>query len=91
MSESLLIFFTVVEIVVLVVVLAIGLLVVAKGLRSIASTLSEVNWGARAVERQLLALRSNIGQINDALEDIGSTLPHATHQVEQLNREAGPV
>lgn len=87
MSKGLLTFLTVTEIVVLVVVLAIGLLVVAKQLRSIAATLSEVTWGARAVERQLLAVRSNIGQINWALEDIAGTLPRVVDKAERAGRQ----
>ncbi len=87
MSDSLLTFLTVVEVVVLVAVLASGLLIVAARLRSIAKTLSEVTWGGRAVERQLLAVRSNIRQVNAALEDIAGTLPHATARLEQLGRQ----
>jgi len=75
MSESLLTVFTVVEIVALVVVLAIFLLIVARGLRSISKTLAEVAWGARAVERQLKALESNIGQVNASLADIAEVAP----------------
>ena len=51
MSKGLLTVLTVVEIVALVAILAVYLLIVAKQLRSIAATLSEVTWGARAVER----------------------------------------
>ncbi len=87
MSDSLLTFLTVVEVVVLVAVLASGLLIVAAKLRSISKTLSEVTWGGRAVERQLLAVRSNIRQVNAALEDIAGTLPHASQRLEQLGRQ----
>ncbi|MDQ6749500.1 MAG: hypothetical protein M3Z33_01900 [Actinomycetota bacterium] len=89
MSKTLLIVCTVAEIVGLVVVLCAYLIVVAKQLRSIASTLSEVTWGARAVERQLRATRSNIGQINWALEDIAAVLPDVADKAEDLSR--GPV
>ena len=75
MSESLLTVLTVVEIVALVVILAIYLLIVGRQLRSISATLAEVNWGARAVERQLKAVGSNIGQINGALGDIAAVAP----------------
>jgi len=87
MSKGLLTFLTVTEIVLLVVVLAIGLLVVARQLRSIAATLSEVTWGARAVERQLLAVRSNIGQINWALEEVAATLPRVADKAERAGRQ----
>jgi len=87
MSKGLLRFLTVTEIVLLVVVLAIGLLVVARQLRSIAATLSEVTWGARAVERQLLAVRSNIGQINWALEEVSATLPRVADKAERAGRQ----
>ena len=87
MSKGLLTVLTVVEIVTLVVVLAIGLLIIAKQLRHIAATLSEVTWGARAVERQLRAVGSNIGQVNWALEEISQTLPHVVEKAERAGRE----
>ena len=87
MSDSLLTFISVVEVLLLVIVLAIGLLIVAARLRSIASTLSEVTWGARAVERQLLAVPGNINGINAALTDIARTLPGVSEKVERLNAE----
>jgi len=86
MSETLLTVLTVVEIVALVVVLAIYLIVVAKQLRSISSTLAEVAFGARAVERQCRAVRSNVGQINWALEEIARTLPGAVDKAERMGR-----
>lgn len=75
MSQGLLTVLTVAEIVALVVVLGGYLLVVAQGLRSIAATLAEVAWGARAVERQLRAVRSNIGHVNAGLTDAAAVLP----------------
>lgn len=84
MSESLLTVISVVEVVALVVVLAIYLLVVATQLRSISSTLAEVAFGARAVERQLRAVRSNVGQINWALEEIAGTLPGVVDKAERM-------
>ena len=91
MSDSLLTFLTVVEVLLLVIVLAIGLLIVAARLRSIASTLSEVTWGARAVERQLRAVPPNIRQSNAALADIATMLPSASQQVERLASEGQRV
>jgi len=88
MSETLLIILSVVEIVALVVVLAIYLLIVARQLRQIASTLAEVTWGARAVERQLLATRSNVGQINWALEDAATVLPGIVEKAESMGTGA---
>ncbi len=87
MSESLLIVFSVVEIVVLVATLAFFLIIITKLLRSIANTLTEVAWGARAVERQLRAVRSNIRQINAGLADIGAVAPGIVDMAEQYARE----
>ena len=86
MSEGLMTVLTVVEIVALVVVLAIGLLIVASQLRSISTKLAEVTWGARAVERQLRATRSNVGQVNWALEEIAGTLPSVVDRAERMGR-----
>ena len=86
MSETLLTVLSVVEIVALVVVLAIGLLIVAKQLRSISSTLAEVAWGARAVERQLRASGPNVRQINTVLEDVARTLPGVVDKAERKSR-----
>jgi hypothetical protein len=84
MSKGLLAFLTVVEILALVIVLALYLIIVAKQLRSIASTLAEVTWGARAVERQLRAVDSNIGQMNFALEEVAQVLPQAVDKAERM-------
>lgn len=88
MSETLLTVLTVVEIVALVVVLAIYLLIVARQLRSISSTLAEVAWGARAVERQTRAVGPNVGQINMVLESIADTLPGVVDKAERHSRGA---
>lgn len=87
MSKGLLTFLTVVEIVGLVVILALYLILVAKQLRSIAATLAEVTWGARAVERQLRAVDSNIGQMNFALEEVAQALPSVVEKAERVARE----
>jgi uncharacterized protein YoxC len=86
MSEGLLTVLTVVEIVALVVILAIYLLVVAYQLRSIASTLAEVAFGARAVERQLRAVRGNVDQINTVLQEVAGTLPGVVDKAERASR-----
>lgn len=83
MSEGLLTVVTVVEIVALVAILGGYLLVVAKGLRSIVSTLAEVTWGARAVERQLRAVPSNIRQLNAGLTDAAAVLPGLADAVDR--------
>ena len=89
MSESLLTVLTVAEILTLVIVLAIYLLIVGRQLRSIASTLAEVTWGARAVERQLKAVRSNIGQVNAALTDIREVAPGIVRMAEKYVSQGG--
>jgi hypothetical protein len=83
MSKGLLTVLTVVEIVALVAILGVYLLVVANGLRSITSTLAEVTWGARAVERQLRAVPSNIRQINAGLADAAAVLPGLADAVDR--------
>ena len=88
MSQGLLTVLTVAEIVALVVILAIYLLVVAGQLRSISKELQEVAWGARAVEKQLRAVRSNIDQTNWAMEEIATTLPRVADSAERAGREA---
>jgi methyl-accepting chemotaxis protein len=77
-----------VEVLALVVILALYLLVVASQLRSIASKLAEIAFGARAVERQLRAVRSNVGHVNWALEEISETLPGVVDKAERAGRGA---
>ena len=86
MSENLLTWLSVVEIVALITILAIYLVAVARGLKRIAMTLQEVTWGARAVERQLRAVESNVLQINAALTDIKTVAPGVVRMAEQLAR-----
>lgn len=86
MSEGLLTVLSVIAVVALVVVLAIGLLIVARQLRQIAATLAEVAWGARAVERQLRATGPNVRQVNAVLEDISRTLPGVVEKAERKSR-----
>ena len=89
MSESLLTVLTVAEILALVIILAIYLLIVGRQLRSISATLAEVAWGARAVERQLRAVRSNIGQVNAALTDIGDVAPGLVRMANNFASQGG--
>jgi hypothetical protein len=86
MSESLLTWLSVLEIIALITILAIYLIAVARGLKRIATTLQEVTWGARAVERQLRAVESNVLQINAALTDIKTVAPGVVRMAEQLAR-----
>lgn len=84
MDENLLILLSVIEIVALVVVLAAYLLIIAGQLRSIVSTLQEVAWGARAVERQLNAVAPNVSNVNWALQEIAGIVPAAADKAERL-------
>lgn len=88
-SESLLTILTVAEILALVIVLAIYLLIIGRQLRSISATLAEVAWGARAVERQLRAVKSNIGQVNTALTDIADVAPGVVRLAEKFASSRG--
>ena len=89
MSESLLTVLSVAEILALVIVLAIYLLIVGRQLRSISATLAEVAWGARAVERQLRAVRSNIGQVNSALGEVGAVAPGIVRMANKFASQRG--
>ena len=86
MSESLLTWLSVLDILALITILAIYLIAIARGLKRIATTLQEVTWGARAVERQLRAVESNVLQINAALTDIKTVAPGVVRMAEQLAR-----
>ncbi|HWI08725.1 MAG TPA: hypothetical protein VNT54_14575 [Solirubrobacteraceae bacterium] len=83
MSKTLLTVITVAEIVALVAVLGIYLIAVAAGLRSIVSTLAEVTWGARAVERQLRAVPINLRGVNAGLTDAAAVLPGLSNAVDR--------
>ncbi len=83
MSKGLLTVITVVEIVALVAVLGLYLLVVSQGLRSIVSTLAEVTFGARAVERQLRAVPHNLREVNAGLTDAATVLPALSDAVDR--------
>lgn len=86
MSETTLTWLTGIEIVALVATLAFFLIIITRLLKNIARTLAEVAWGARAVERQLKAMRSNIRQINTGLADIGTVAPGIVEMAEQYAR-----
>jgi len=82
MSTTALSVLSVIEVVALVAVLGGFLLAVAGGLRRIVSTLAEVTWGARAVERQLRAVPVNIRMVNAGLTDAATVLPNLSNAVD---------
>lgn len=83
MSTGLLYALSVVAVVALVAVLGIYLLAVAQGLRAIVSTLAEVTFGARAVERQLQATPSNLRDTNAGLTDAATLLPELSAAIDR--------
>ncbi|MEA2143243.1 MAG: hypothetical protein QOI64_1673 [Solirubrobacteraceae bacterium] len=83
MSTGLLYALSVIVVVALVAVLGIYLLAVAQGLKAIVSTLAEVTFGARAVERQLRAVPANVRMVNDGLTDAATLLPGLSDAVDQ--------
>jgi uracil phosphoribosyltransferase len=83
MSTGLLYAFSVIVVVALVAVLGIYLLAVAQGLKAIVSTLAEVTFGARAVERQLRAVPVNLRMVNEGLTDAATVLPGLSDAVDQ--------
>lgn len=83
MGKGILTVLSVLEILGLVAVLGLYLLAVSRGLKSIASQLAEVAWGARAVERQLRAVPDNIRQINAGLTDAATVLPGLADAVDR--------
>ena len=86
MSTGLLYALSVVAVVALVAVLGIYLLAVAQGLKAIVSTLAEVTFGARAVERQLQATPDNLRIVNEGLTDAIAVLPALS---DELDRRSG--
>ena len=89
MSEGLLSFLSVVALVALIATLAFFLIALTRKLRHIADELAEVAWGARAVERQLRAVKSNILQINAALSDIGAVAPGLVSMMNEFASRGG--
>jgi hypothetical protein len=83
LSTGLLYTLSVVAVVVLVGVLAVYLLAVAQGLKAIVSTLAEVTFGARAVERQLQATPDNLRIVNVGLTDAAAVLPELSNAVDR--------
>jgi len=82
MTKTSLSVLSVIEVVALVAVLGGFLLAVAQGLRRIVSTLAEVTFGARAVERQLRAVPHNVRQVQVGLKDAAAVLPNLSNAVD---------
>ena len=82
MTKTSLSVLSVIEVVALVAVLGGFLLAVAQGLRRIVSTLAEVTFGARAVERQLRAVPHNLRQVQVCLKDAAAVLPNLSNAVD---------
>lgn len=75
---------TIVEILALVLVLATYLVLIARHLRSISSTLAKVTFGVRAVDQQCANIGPSVLQINRVLQDIANVLPGLAGEAERL-------
>lgn len=84
MSFRVLMFLTVVEILLLVVVLAIYLIIVARQLRSIAANLAKVTFGVRAVEQQCAVIGPGVTRVNSILRDVAGALPGIADKAERV-------
>lgn len=86
MSFALLMTFTVIEIVLLILVLAIYLRVVTRQLRSISGTLAKVAFGVRAVEEQV-SVTSEVRELNQLASELAERdLPNATRRAQAAGR-----
>lgn len=86
MSFTLLMTFTVIEVVLLVAVLAAYLRTVTRQLRSISSTLAKVAFGVRAVEEQV-TISSEVRQLNQLVGELADReLPNLARKAEQAAR-----
>lgn len=86
MSFALLMTFTVIEIVLLVLVLAIYLRIVTRQLRSISATLAKVAFGVRAVEEQV-TIGAEVRQLNQLVGELADRdLPNVARKAEQAAR-----
>ncbi|MDP8931691.1 MAG: hypothetical protein M3O70_24770 [Actinomycetota bacterium] len=84
MSFSTLVTWTVIEIVLLVLVLAVFLIIITRGLRRISDTLGRVAFGVRAVEQQASKIGPGVSQLNGTLERIANVLPGIAGRAESL-------
>lgn len=86
MSFTLLMTFTVIEVVLLVAVLAAYLRTVTRQLRSISSTLAKVAFGVRAVEEQV-TISAEVRQLNQLVGELADReLPNLARKAEQAVR-----
>ncbi len=74
MSYATLMTLTIIEILLLVIVLAGFLIALTRRLRSIATSLSKVSWGVRAVEIEVNAIGPAVTQINGLLTELTDDL-----------------
>ena len=72
--KTALIVFTLVEVTLLVVVLALYLIAIARTLRKVAKTLGLVTFGVRAIEKQTEPIGPVLRDINAALEQVAGAL-----------------
>lgn len=86
MSFTLLMTFTVIEVLLLVGVLAVYLRIVTRQLRSISATLAKVAFGVRAVEEQV-TISSEVRQLNQLVGELADReLPNLARKAEQAAR-----
>lgn len=84
MSVTTLVTLTVIEIVALVVVLAIYVPIITRGLRSISANLAKVVFGVRAVEEQVSNIGPYVGRANQTLSEVARALPGVASKAEAL-------
>lgn len=87
MSFATLVTLTVIEILLLVIVLAIFLILLTRRLKKVATGLSRVAWGVRAVEIEVSNLGPSIGSVNETLRELTEDLlPGALENAKTLAR-----
>jgi len=84
MSTTTLVILTVTEVLLLVIVLALYLIVLTKRLRTIGDTLGTVAFGVRAVESQVSQIQPGARRVNRVLDEIGGALPGVADKAERL-------
>ncbi len=80
---TLLVFLTVLEVVIVVVVLATYVIAITRELRSISTTLGKVAFGVRAVESQTGAIGPSVLRINGTLKEIEAALGPIAEKAER--------
>ena len=86
MSALLHIVLTVVEILALVIALAVYLVILARQLRAVADTISQLGVRVRATEQRLRDLGPAAGEVNAALEDLRSGLRPVSEKASRMAR-----